>query len=373
MWACQQPADGPSVGAEPVAKSGKSRPGLEAVAGPSGLTAAVPPLSPTAKTENERNTIDVFEAVAPATVFVANNKRVRVGPLRRDVRKIPLGTGSGFIWDRRGHVVTNDHVVKGRASVFSITLRDQRSFDAKLVGTEPRKDIAVLRIVNPPKDLTPMRVVRGLRLRVGQKTLAIGNPFGLDQTLTTGVVSALGRSMTTPQNITLRDMVQTDAAINPGNSGGPLIDSQGRLIGMNTMIASPSGVAAGVGFALPVSAIARIVPQIIRTGKAEQIGFGVSLDLEQRMERYYRIPGFIIRSVEPGGAAQRAGLQGVQVTRRGWVIGDILVGIGEKRIENYDDLYNALDQHRAGERVEVHVLRGQKRKPITAIVELVKL
>lgn len=342
---------------------------LAAAAAP-GATAAIAPLTANSRTEDERNTIDVFEAAAPATVFVTN-KRVIRDLFRRRSREVKEGTGSGFIWDEQGHVVTNFHVVQGRARIFTITLHDHRSFEAKLIGAEPRKDIAVLQIVNPPADLKKMPVRRGLRLRVGQKAIAIGNPFGFDQTLTTGVISALGRAMPGPKGVTIRDMVQTDAAINPGNSGGPLIDSRGRLIGMNTMIASPSGVASGVGFAVPVSAIARVVPQIIRTGKAEQIGLGIGIDLEQRMERQNGIRGFILRRVEPGGPADRAGLKGLQVTSRGWVLGDVLVGIGDQVINNYDDLYNALDQYRAGQQVMVHVLRGKKRRSVQ--VELVAL
>lgn len=360
--ACQDgaldPGVRPEVGPEQPARP--ARVSTAAVAAPGGNS----------KTEDERNTIEVFEAAAPATVFVTNNKVV-VDHFRRRAREVSQGTGSGFIWDKLGHVVTNFHVIEGRERTFSVTLHDHRSFEAKLVGAEPRKDIAVLRILEPPSDLKPMRVERGLRLQVGQKALAIGNPFGFDQTLTTGVISALGRAMPGPKNVTIRDMVQTDAAINPGNSGGPLIDSQGRLIGMNTMIVSPSGVASGLGFAIPVSAVSRVVPQIIRTGKAEQIGLGIGIDLEQRRERQLGIRGFIIQRVEPKGPAARAGLRGIQVTRRGWRLGDVLVGIGDKVVGNYDDLYNALDKYRAGQKVMVHVLRGKQQ--ISLEVELIAL
>jgi len=327
---------------------------------------AISGLGPGAKLEDERNSISVFEAVAPATVFVTN-KRTMIDPFRRAV-EVPTGTGSGFIWDAQGHIVTNYHVIKGAEKgpegggiSLSVTLFDHRTFDAKVVGFDERKDIAVVRLDDAPGNLHPIRVERGLELVVGQKTLAIGNPFGLDQTLTTGIVSALGRSVPGDRGVTIRDMVQTDAAINPGNSGGPLIDSSGRLIGMNTMIFSRSGSSAGIGFAVPVSSIARVVPQLIKSGKADQIGIGVVVDPEQRLERNYGIRGVLVLRVSEAGPAAKAGLRGTTLTRRGVSFGDVITGIGSEAINDYDDLYTILDRHQPGDKVKLSILRGDQR------------
>jgi S1-C subfamily serine protease len=324
----------------------------------SGVTPSVAAPGSGAHTEDEQNSIAVFNAAAPATVFVTN-KRVVLDNFSRPV-EVAAGSGSGFIWDALGHVVTNHHVAKN-AQAFSVTLHDHRTFDAKLVGGEPRKDIAVLRLIDPPGDLATIRVERALELSVGQKTLAIGNPFGLDQTLTTGVVSALGRSLPGRDGVAIRDTIQTDAAINPGNSGGPLLDSSGRLIGMNTAIYSPSGSSAGIGFAVPVSAIARIVPQIISKGKADQIGVGVVIDPERAFERRYGIRGVLVLSVTPGSPAERAGLRGTRRMRGGISFGDVIVGVDDDVIANYDDLYHALDRRRPGDEVKLWLLRGRER------------
>jgi len=327
----------------------------------------VPP-GPNARTEDEDNSIRVFRAVAPSTVFVTK-ANIAFDRFARPV-EVPVGTGSGFIWDTKGHVVTNFHVVQG-ARRFSVTLHDHKSFDAELIGTDPRKDIAVLRVEDAPQNLQPIRVERGLELSVGQKTLAIGNPFGLDQTLTTGVISALGRSVPGVGGVTIRDMVQTDAAINPGNSGGPLLDSSGRLIGMNTMIFSGSGSSAGIGFAVPVAAIARVVPQIIRGGKADRIGIGIGIDPSQSLERQYRIEGVLVMEVTQGGPAEKAGLKGAVRTRRGISFSDVIVAVDGQAIKNYDDFYNVLDRHEPGQKVKITVQRGDQR--LDFVVELILL
>ena len=216
------------------------------------------------------------------------------------------------------------------------------------MGAEPRKDIAVLKIIVPKDKLTPVRLPpKGHALQVGQKVLAIGNPFALDHTLTTGVVSALGREVNGIGRVTIRDMIQTDAAINPGNSGGPLLDSSGRLIGMNTMILSKSGTSAGIGFAVPVDTIRRIVPQLIKNGKVEQVGLGVRIDPLRRLERRFGIKGVVVLSVIEGTPAARAGLRGLRQTPEGLGLGDVLIGLDSERIKNYDDLYNALDKRKA--------------------------
>ncbi len=341
-----------------------------------GATSAAPapaptisPLSPDYRTQDETNSIEVFRVAAPSTVFVTQ-KRV-VGGLFGPATERPSGSGTGFIWDAQGHVVTNFHVIKG-AQALSVTLHDHRVFKATVRGVEPRKDIAVLQLEDPPADLTPIRVrAKAGKLEVGQKTIAIGNPFGLDQTMTTGVVSALGREVQGIGGVTIRDMVQTDAAINPGNSGGPLLDSAGHLIGMNTMIFSRSGASAGIGFAVPLSAIKRVVPQIISNGRAEQVGLGVQIDPSQRLERRLRLKGMIILRVIPDTPAAEAGFRGISQTAEGIVLGDVIVGINEYEIGDYDDLYNTLDRFKAGQRVTVTVMRDGK--PVKLELNLVAL
>ncbi len=317
-------------------------------------------LSPGAHIEDERNTIAVFREAAPAAVFVTQ-KQVVVDYWAGTSMEVAAGSGSGFVWDKQGHIVTNFHVIQNARSL-TVTLQDQSTHEAVVRGAEPRKDIAVLKIDVPADKLVPIRVPtdKKLRLEVGQKAIAIGNPFGLDHTLTVGVISALGRSMDGVGGVTIRDMVQTDAAINPGNSGGPLLDSGGRLIGMNTAIYSKTGASAGVGFAVPVSTIQRIVPQIIKTGRAEQVGLGIRIDGEQRLERRAGIRGVAVLGVQPGSPIEKAGLKAIENTPRGIVLGDVIIGIDQTPVNDYDDLYNALDPHHAGDRIKVKVRRGNQ-------------
>ena len=322
------------------------------------VSAPVPPLSDNARIEDERNTIAVFRDSAAAVVFVTQT-RVVVDYLAGTAQEIPAGSGSGFVWDENGNVVTNFHVVESARSL-TVTFHNQQTFEARIVGVEPRKDIAVLSVNAPKNLLKPVRFMKHADLEVGQKTIAIGNPFGLDHTLTTGVVSALGRQVQGIGGVTIRDMIQTDAAINPGNSGGPLLDSSGRLIGMNTIIYSKSGSSAGIGFAVPASTIQRVVPQIIKNGRAEQLGLGVQVDPLRRLERRAGIRGVIVLEVVSGTPAARAGLRGITQTLNGLTLGDIIVGLGDQKVDDFDDLYNALDQHHAGDAVDVKVRRGDQ-------------
>ncbi len=317
----------------------------------------IAPLSSGARIEDERNTIAVFRDAAASTVFVTQT-RVVVDYLAGVAEEVPSGSGSGFVWDMDGHIVTNYHVVKDAKSL-TVTFRDHKTFQATVVGVEPRKDIAVLKVEGAKELLKPVTVARSQDLDVGQKTVAIGNPFGLDHTLTTGVVSALGRQVQGIGGVTIRDMIQTDAAINPGNSGGPLLDSAGQLIGMNTMIFSRSGASAGIGFAVPSITIARVVTQIVKSGKAEQLGLGIKLDPMGRVERQLGIKGVAVISVPEASPAAKAGLQGLKDTPRGLLLGDVIVKIGESKVDSYDDFYNALDQRKAGEKVDVTVKRGE--------------
>jgi S1-C subfamily serine protease len=345
-------------------KKGHPMPDANATPGQASAPPAppVPPLSPVARIEDEKNTINVFRACAPSTVFVTQ-KRVVVDYFAGIAQEVPAGSGSGFVWDDQGHIVTNFHVVDGAQSL-NVTFHDQQTFEARIVGLEPRKDIAVLKVDAPAKLLVPIKVAKTTQLEVGQKAIAIGNPFGLDHTLTTGVVSALGRQVQGAGGVTIRDMIQTDAAINPGNSGGPLLDSNGQLIGMNTMIFSKSGASAGIGFAVPVSTIARIVPQIIKTGRADQVGLNIAIDPLQKLERRLGIRGVIVLAVPPESHAYKAGMRGITQTRNGIALGDIIVAIDDKRVETFDDLYTALDQHKPDDIVKVTTVRGEETRTL---------
>ncbi|MBI3202522.1 MAG: trypsin-like peptidase domain-containing protein [Myxococcales bacterium] len=354
LGAChREPARPPVGSAQPLPSASAS--------GKAPLTLGVPPpvtpVSKEGKIEDERNTIEVFQRAAPSVVFVTQ-KQVVVDWLQGKAMEVPSGAGTGFLWDDKGHVVTNFHVVRD-ARALTVTLQNQKAYPAKIVGSEPRKDISVLKI-DAPRD-----VLRAItlpppadRLDVGQKVIAIGNPFGLDHTLTTGVVSALGRTVDGAGGVSIRDMIQTDAAINPGNSGGPLLDSRGFLIGMNTMIFSKSGAWAGIGFAVPVETIRRIVPELLAKGRVDQVGFGIRIDPMQRLERQYRIAGVVVLEVLPGTPAEKAGLRGLKQTEEGIALGDVIVKVGDARVKSYDDLYNALDGRKPGHQVKVRVVRG---------------
>lgn len=348
-------------------KPGKTNATPDHVAPPQGQETAAPseteppvtpivPLTPGARTDDEKNTVSVFRELAPATVFVTQTRVV--ADMWGGAEEVAAGSGSGFVWDKQGHIVTNFHVIKDAKSL-SVTFQGQKTFPAQVVGADPRKDIAVLKVDAPADLLKPVTTPKVMQLEVGQKTIAIGNPFALDHTLTTGVISALGRQVDGIGGVTIREMIQTDAAINPGNSGGPLLDSSGQLIGMNTMIYSKSGSSAGIGFAVPVSSIARVVPQIIKTGHAEQLGLGIQIDTQGRINRSLRIRGVVVVAVPKDSPAASSGLEGLKDTPRGVALGDVIVGIDETKVETYDDLYNALDRKAAGDTVSVKVRRGE--------------
>ncbi len=331
----------------------------------------IAPLSKDGKIEDERNTIDVFSRAAPSVVFVTQ-KQVVVDWLQGKAMEVPSGAGTGFLWDDKGHVVTNYHVVRD-ARALTVTLQNQKSYRAKIVGSEPRKDISVLKIEAPAAVLRAVTLPPHTdKLEVGQKVVAIGNPFGLDHTLTTGVVSALGRTVDGAGGVSIRDMIQTDAAINPGNSGGPLLDSRGFLIGMNTMIFSKSGAWAGIGFAVPVQTIRRIVPELVSKGRVDQAGFGIRIDPMQRLERRYSIAGVVVLEVLPGTPAEKSGLRGLVQNEEGLTLGDVIVNVGEHRVKSYDDLYNALDGRKAGDKVRVRIVRGTQEIDIMLELTLVQ-
>lgn len=316
-----------------------------------------------ANTVDERNTIEVFQAVAPATVFVTQKKAV-VDRWSRQALVVPAGTGSGFIWDDEGHVVTNFHVVAG-ANALEVTLLDGKSYPARFVGGDRTKDLAVLALEHPdPSKLTHVRLpAPTAKLVVGQKTLAIGNPFGLDHTLTTGVISALGREVDGFGGVKIRDIIQTDASINPGNSGGPLLNSRGELIGINTMIFSGSGQSAGIGFAVPVGTIRRVVTQILQHGATLRAGLGVNI-VPDDIARRNGIQGVVIESVPARSPAAKAGLKGLERGRRGTRLGDVIVGIDGKPVRSFEDLFGVLDRHKPGDRVRVQLLRDRQEREV---------
>ena len=326
------------------------------------LIAAFAPRAAAQLLEDERNTIDIVKRVKPSVVYVTNIQKVRDFFFGSE-EEVPRGTGSGFLWDDRGHIVTNFHVIEGGDS-FSITLSNQEQRPARLVGQEPNKDIAILKIEGSLAGLLPVRPGSSRDLQVGQKVVAIGNPFGFDHTVTTGIVSALGRSMPGAGGVTIRDMIQTDASINPGNSGGPLLDSAGDLIGMNTMIISPSGASSGIGFAVPVDTIKKIVPEIIRFGKVIRPGLGVSF-LKDEIARRAGIEGLAIVDVPREGAAYGAGLRGISRDRRGRVfVGDIIMAVDGKAVKNYDDFYSALEDYKIGDEVTLTIKRDDAERRV---------
>ena len=312
--------------------------------------------------EEERATISLFERASPSVVYVTSLARQR-DFFSMNVQEIPQGSGSGFIWDRQGHVVTNFHVIQG-GSNWQVTLSDQSNWDAEVVGYAPEKDLAVLRIKAPQNRLPPLPLGNSDNLRVGQAVFAIGNPFGLDQTLTTGVVSALGREIQSVAGTPIRDVVQTDAAINPGNSGGPLLDSAGRLIGVNTAIYSPSGAYAGIGFAIPEHAVRWVVPDLIRYGRVNRPTLGVELAPES-WNQQLGIEGAVIARVFEGSGADRAGLRGVQQGRgRRVELGDVIQSVDGKPVTSTGDLLLVLEQKKAGDVVRVGILRDGRKQAV---------
>jgi S1-C subfamily serine protease len=343
-----------------VVEAPQSNPGQKTPVGALAPTNAV--AEDTALLPDERNTISVFQDVAPSVVFITS-KAVRQGFFFTDTYEVPAGSGSGFVWDNQGHIVTNYHVIEN-ANTLTATLSDHSSYEAQVVGAEPSKDIAVLRIQAPGSKLKPVRIGSSTGLQVGQKVVAIGNPFGLDQTLTTGVVSALGREIKASNGRTIQDVIQTDAAINPGNSGGPLLDSRGQLIGINTAIISPSGSSAGIGFAVPVNTVNRIVPELIKYGRISRPGLGIQV-VSDAIARRAGITGVIIADVQRGSAAAKAGLRGLQRNRFGEAyVGDVIIGINDKPVRNFGELGDALEQYQVGEVVTVKILRDGEQRSV---------
>ncbi len=319
---------------------------------------------------DERTTIELFEQSRASVVFISTATLVR-DIWTRNVFSVPRGTGSGFVWDDAGHVVTNFHVIEN-ASEAMVKLADGRDYKATLVGVSPAHDIAVLKIGVGFKRPPPVPIGTSHDLKVGQKVFAIGNPFGLDWTLTTGIVSALDRALTSETGSTIEHLIQTDAAINPGNSGGPLLDSAGRLIGINTAIYSPSGTSAGIGFAVPVDTVMRVVPQLIDKGRYIRPSLGIEVDerLNERITAMLGIEGVVVLQVSPGSAADKAGLKGAILTRSGRIIpNDVIVAVQGKSIHSVSKLFALIDDFKVGDTVQLSVMRDGQTQEIEVVLQ----
>ena len=325
---------------------------------PAGIT------DPSTSTD-EQNNIEVYRALSPGVVFIHSTSYSRdffgfVEPQE--------GSGSGSILDQQGNILTNYHVIAG-AQKLSVSLGGKRDYPAVVVGRDPDTDLAVIRLTEKPAGpLTVIPMGDSDKLVVGQKVLAIGNPFGLDRTLTTGVISGLQRPIRARNDRLIEGAIQTDASINPGNSGGPLLDSRGRMIGINSQILSPSGSSAGVGFAVPVSIAKRVVPQLLQNGQVRRPKLGISTRDVETIRNQVDLPvddGVLIVQVARGGGAALAGLRGMQQTEMGDIeLGDIIVGIDSDKVGNSDDLFRVLERHQIGETVQVQIWRNGRRMSV---------
>ena len=373
LFACADPgrkdpaAAGTTAGMAEPRPAAAGDPGIASATDPAQTAAAAqtePPATNARLTEDERNTIEVVRKTRNSVVYITNLQYVRDFFYSSD-QPVPRGSGSGFVWDDQGHIVTNFHVID-EGDKFMVSLSDQKQVEATLVGRDPSKDVAVLKLGERVPDLAPVAIGISRDLQVGQKVIAIGNPFGFDHTVTKGIVSALGRSMLGAGDVTIRDMIQTDASINPGNSGGPLLNSSGELIGMNTMIASPSGASSGVGFAIPVDTIRKIVPQIIQFGKVTRPDIGGVSFVRDEVAQRARIEGALILEVAKGSNAYDQGLRGLYRDNFGrLLIRDVVTGIDATKVKSYDDLFAALDSYKIGDKVTLTVEREGKARKVS--------
>lgn len=325
------------------------------------VTEEAPVAITNASAPDELNSIEIYKKLAPGVVNVHSTSYARDFFGSVEARE---GSGSGSVIDQAGHILTNNHVIEGAQRV-AVSFGGQRNYSATVVGRDPDTDLAVIKLVERPKEpLTVVPLGDSSKLEVGQKVLAIGNPFGLDRTLTTGVISGLQRTIRARNDRPIEG-VQTDASINPGNSGGPLLDSQGRMIGINSQILSPSGVSAGVGFAVPVNVAKRVIPQLLSSGEVRRPKLGIGTRNISQLRNADDLPvseGVIVLQVTPGSAAANAGLRGITVTEDGdWELGDIIVGMDDDKIASTDDLYRLLDKHQIGENVQLQIVRNGRR------------
>ncbi len=309
--------------------------------------------------EEEKANIRLFESAKTSVCYI-NTSVVQRDFFSRNAMEVPQGSGSGFIWDKKGHIITNYHVIRN-ADLAKVTMYDGNSYQAELIGVAPEKDLAVLKIDVSASLLKPIALSNSYNLQVGQIAYAIGNPFGLDYTFTKGIISALGREITSPANIPIRDVIQTDAAINPGNSGGPLLNSSGQLIGVNTAIYSPSGASAGIGFSIPVDEVRWVVPELIEFGEIKRPTIGIEA-APASITRRLGIEGVLIINNLPNGPAERAGLRGTKQNRAGEVIlGDVIIGVEGKKVSSFNDLLLGLEKYQSGQQITVSVLRDKQK------------
>jgi len=314
--------------------------------------------------QEQQRAEDVYKKAKPSVVYVTR-LGARRDRLTLSLQEIKEGTGSGFVWDDQGHVVTNEHVVAGVTFGVSVTLADHSTYPAQVVDAFPDKDLAVLWIGAPREKLHPITVGTSKDLRVGQSAYAIGNPFGLDQSLTTGIISALGRVIQTESGKRLKNAIQTSAAINPGNSGGPLLDGGGRLIGINSAILSPSGAWAGVGFAIPVDEVKDVVSRAISSPRPLRAALGITL-ASDAVRRQLGASGPLIMDVLPGSAAAKAGLRPTRRSEDGdFQMGDVLVSVAGQPVRTLEDIHRALSKHQVGEQIAVVILRDGEQQTVT--------
>jgi S1-C subfamily serine protease len=318
-------------------------------------------------TPDEQATIKAFEKVSPAVAYIVN-AALKKDVFSLNVTEVPTGTGSGFIWDDEGHIVTNFHVILN-ADRISVGLSDKKLYKATIVGVAPDYDLAVLKVDAPKEALKTVTLGNSGDLKVGQKALSIGNPFGLDCSLSTGVISALGRSMSSIGGRQIHDVIQTDASINPGNSGGPLLDSTGNVIGVSTMIFSPSGASAGIGFAIPVSVVKKVVPQLIKYGKLKKVGLGLNL-VPDNIRQQLGIKGVMIMQIQKGSTAEGAGFRGTQRGALGELVyGDVIISVDKKPIKDNESLMQYFDNKRAGDKVSIEFMREGNVMQTTVILQ----
>jgi S1-C subfamily serine protease len=325
----------------------------------------------------ERTQIEIYRSASPSVVHIVTAIAVQQGT---NLFEMPQGAGTGVIWDAEGYIVTNFHVIFG-AETATVTLADNSSYPASLVGIDPATDLAVLKIPATRGQLTPIAIGTSSELQVGQNVYAIGSPFGLDQTMTVGVISGVGREIpSADRRSVIADVIQTDAAINPGNSGGPLLDSAGRLIGLNTAILNPNNEAAsvGIGFAIPVDAINRAVPDLIRYGRIEKPGLGIYVYTDAELQKLrssgvqgLEETGVLIRSVRPGSAAEQAGLRGSDYDpqTQQFQLGDQIVAIDGESVDQTDDLFRLLGEHKVGDTVALTIIRDGSRMDVEVTLQ----
>ncbi len=315
---------------------------------------------------DEKNGIELFATISPSVVYITSTE-VHRNFFSLNAYEIPKGTGSGFVWDNEGRIVTNYHVIED-ASRIHVTLEDNTTWKAVLIGAAPEQDLAVLQISAPKSQLYPIPLGESHNLLVGQRVYAIGNPFGLDHTLTSGIVSALGREITSVSGTPIRGVIQTDAAINPGNSGGPLLDSAGRLIGVNTAIYSPAGVSAGIGFAVPVDQVNDVIPDLIKYGKLLKPSLGITVATPQ-LARRFRIDGVLIIKVEKGSNAEQAGIVGTKQRRGQIILGDIITGINGEEVHDNRDLARILSTFKIGDVITLKIIRNEEKFQVDVVLE----